>query len=86
MCRKYVSMNWVSIGSDNDLSPIRRRAIVRTNAGIFSYLALSNKIQWNVNQNSYICIQENVFENVVCEMAAILSRPQYVNSLRANFF
>ena len=30
--------------------------------------------------NSYIFIQEKAFEYVVCEMAAILSRPQYVNS------
>ena len=31
-------------------------------------------------QNSYISIQENAFENIVCEMAAILSRPQCVKS------
>ena len=30
------------------------------------------------NRNSYIFIQENVFKNVVCETAAILSRPQCV--------
>ena len=36
-----------------------------------------------VRNKPYLCIsiQENSFENVVCEMAAILSRPQYVNSL-----
>ena len=28
-------------------------------------------------------IQENAFENVVCEMAPILSRPQWVNPYRA---
>ena len=38
-----------------------------------------NKFQWNLNQNSYIFIQENAFENVVWKMAAILSRPQSVN-------
>ena len=27
-------------------------------------------------------IQDNTFENIVCEMAAILSRPQYVNRVR----
>ena len=32
--------------------------------------------QWNLNQNWYIFIQENGFENVVWKMAAILSRPQ----------
>ena len=42
---------------------------------------LRNKLQWNVTRNSYIFIKENPFENVVCEMASILSRPQCVNSL-----
>ena len=34
-----------------------------------------NDLQWNFNQNSYIFIEENAFEKVVCKMAAILSRP-----------
>ena len=33
--------------------------------------------QWNIDLNSNIFIQENV----VCKVAAILSRPQSVNSL-----
>ena len=41
---------------------------------------LRNKLQWNPEQNSYIFIQENAYENVVCQMAAILSRPQCVNN------
>ena len=41
--------------------------------------AVSNKLQLNVNQNSYIFIQENPCENVVRKLAAILSRPQCVN-------
>ena len=42
-----------------------------------------NKLHRNFNRNSNIFIQENAFESVVCEMAAImLSRPQCVNSLR----
>ena len=32
-----------------------------------------------INQNLYISIQENAFENVVRKIAAILSRPQCVN-------
>ena len=36
------------------------------------------QIQWNINQNLYIFIQENTFENVVCEMFAILPRPSCV--------
>ena len=38
-----------------------------------------NKYRCNLNQNKNIFIQENAFENIVCEMTAILSRPQYVN-------
>ena len=39
-------------------------------------------------RNKYIFIQENAFENVVCEMAAILSRAlhaQCVENFRVNF-
>ena len=35
---------------------------------------LRNKIQWNLDRNSYIFITENASGNVVCEMAAILFR------------
>ena len=40
-----------------------------------------NKFQINCNENSKLFIQENMFENVVCEMAAILSWPHYIDSL-----
>ena len=40
---------------------------------------LRNKLQWNLNQNYKIFIQENVFKNVVCEMGAILFWPHCVN-------
>ena len=39
---------------------------------------MRNKFQWNCNRNSNIFSQENAFEHVVCEMSAILSRPQCV--------
>ena len=39
---------------------------------------LRNKFQWNLKRNLRIFIQENSFENVVRELAAILSRPQCV--------
>ena len=35
-CRLYASVNQVSIGSDNGLSPIRRQAFVWTSAGLLS--------------------------------------------------
>ena len=44
----------------------------------YSDWTLRNKLQWNFNRNSNIFIQEHTFENVVCEMACILSRPQCV--------
>ena len=37
---------------------------------------LGNKLRWNLNQNSYIFIQQNAFENVVWKMVANLSWPQ----------
>ena len=63
------------IGSDNGLPSIWYQAIIWSNTGI---LLIRNKLQWNLNQNSSIFIQENAFENVVWKMAAILSRPQCV--------
>ena len=42
--------------------------------------SFGNKLQWNLNQNLHIFIQENLFENVIWEMTAILSWPQWVNS------
>ena len=38
-----------------------------------------NKLQWNINRNQYIFIQENASENVVYSMVSISSRPQWVN-------
>ena len=40
---------------------------------------LRNKLQWNFNRNSNIFIEENTFENVICEKLSISSGPQYVN-------
>ena len=37
-----------------------------------------NKLQWNINRNSHIFIQENAHENVVWKIAAILPRSQCV--------
>ena len=42
---------------------------------------LGNKVQWNFKQNSNIFIQENALEDVICEMASILSRPQWVKNI-----
>ena len=39
---------------------------------------LRNKLQWNFNQNTKLFIHGNAYENIVCEMAAILSRGRWV--------
>ena len=71
----------IIIGSDNGLSPCLSpgwgQAIIWTNAGIL----LIGPLGTNFSE-ILIEIKENVFESVICEMAAILSRPQCVNTLR----
>ena len=37
-----------------------------------------DKLQWTLNRNSCIFIQQNAFENVVWKMVAILCRPRWV--------
>ena len=46
---------------------------------------LWNKLQWNLHRNSNIYIQRNPFESVVCQTAAILSRPQCVTNRQTIF-
>ena len=41
---------------------------------------IPNSLCMLFNRYSNIFIQENAFENVICEMASILSRPQCVNT------
>ena len=67
------------IGPVNGLSPGQRRAIIWTNVGTLLIWPLG-KLRWNINQNSYIFIQENAFETVAYKMSAILSRPQCVKT------
>ena len=38
----------------------------------------------NIGSGNSLPIQENAFENVAWKMAAILSRPQFVNSLQSD--
>ena len=68
--------NLTIIGSGNGLSAPNRYLNQCWN---IVYWTPRNKLQWNVNLNSYILSQDNPFENVVWNMVAILSRPQCVN-------
>ena len=54
--------------------PLTCTALAQCSGQVWNY-ALANK--WHPT-HSNIFIQENAFENVVCEMASILSRPQCV--------
>ena len=63
----YASVNRVSIGSYHSLLQTINHCwvIVNWNPG--------NKLRWNFNQNAKLFIRENEPQNIVCEMAAILS-------------
>ena len=66
----------VIIGSDNGLSPGMNQAIFWTSAEILLIRTLgTNCNEILIKWNSCIFIQKHPFENVVCEMAAILPRP-----------
>ena len=68
----HICVSILIIGSDNGLSPAQRQAIIGTNAGVLLIEPLwTNFSEIFFNRNSYIFIQENAFENVVCEMASI---------------
>ena len=72
--------NLTIIGSDNGLPPGLRQAIIWIQCWDIVDWALRNKLRWNFDRISNISIHENAFESVVCEMAVILSRPQFVKS------
>ena len=64
-------------GWENDLSPGRRQAIIWTNAGILLVWTLGTKSS-KILSEIYTFSFRDAFENIVCEMAAILSWPQSV--------
>ena len=70
------------IGSDYGLSPCPRQAIVWNNDGILLTGPLGTDLL-NCDRNSSIFIYKNAFQSIVCEMVAILSRPQCVNWIHA---
>ena len=43
-----------------------------------------NRVQSNIHQNTKLYTHYNAYENIVCEMAVILSRPQCVKSVTTN--
>ena len=64
-------MKLTIIGSDNGLSPGRRQAIIWTNAAVLLIGLVGTNFSGILIWNAHIFIQENAYENVVCEMASI---------------
>ena len=62
------------MGSDNGLLPLRRQAIIWTNAGILSVVPLETNVGKKINRDSNIFFEYNAYEIVVCKTASILSR------------
>ena len=76
MWRTKTSVNSAIIGSDNESSHVRHKAIDWFNAGL---LFVGQHILWKLNQNANTSKQENHFNNSVWHMVAIASSPQNVN-------
>ena len=75
--------NLTIIGSDNGLSPGRRQAIIWTNVAILLIEPLGTNFSDILIEIITFSVKENAFENVVRTLAAILSRPQWVNVVRS---
>ena len=61
-------MKWDIIGSGNGLSPVRRQAIIWNNAGLLSIGPMGTNFSKIRIANLSFFIQENAFENVVCQI------------------
>ena len=73
-------VNWLTIiGSDNGLSPGWCQAIISTNAGILLIASQGKNFNKIYSKFESFRLKKNAYENVTCEMAAILSWPQCVN-------
>ena len=62
----YVSVNWAINGSGNGLSPVRRQTITWSNA-VYCQLDPWELVSVKFELEFYPFIQENAFENVVCQ-------------------
>ena len=74
----YASVNWVCIGSDNGLSPVRRQAITWTNTDLLSIGALGtnlNEIRIKIQNFSFMKMHLKLSS---AKPAAILSRGRWV--------
>ena len=79
-CRvTHICVNKLTIiGSDYGLSPDRHQAIIWTNAGILLIGPSGTNFSEILIEILTLSLKKNAFESVVCETAAILSRPQCI--------
>ena len=73
-CPIYASVNWVSFGSVNGLSPLRRQAIIWTNAGLYSIVLLRRIFSGVRLENLLFSLQIVHLKLLSADMAAIFSR------------
>ena len=74
-------VNEVSSGSGNGLSPVKCQAITWTNADLLLIeLSGTNFSEIQIKIEDFSFIKKNAFENVVCEMTAILSSGHEFNA------
>ena len=71
--------NWVNIGSDKGLVAWSAPSHYLNQCWNIVNWTLKNKLQWNFNRNSCLFIQENAFENVVCQNGGHLFQGRWVN-------
>ena len=81
ICVSKISHHWFRQGLGACLAP----SYYLNQCWLIVSWSLGNDIQWNFNQKFNIFIPENVFENVICKMMAILSRPQCVDDINYSF-
>ena len=62
-------MNRVGIGSNNDLSPVRRQAIIQNNSGLLSIRLLGTNFSDFFLSKCTIFHSRNAPENILCEKA-----------------
>ena len=76
-------MNLTTNDSGKSLSSVRCQVITWTNAALLSIEPLgTNLIEIRISIHIFSFTENVADENIVCEMAAILSRERWVNSLR----
>ena len=61
---------FVHHGPGDGLSPVRHQSITWTKCCLIVHWKLKDIIQWNLNQNAAIFVEENAVENVVCKNSA----------------